>query len=163
MDNADNVVPEITRMRLFNKVIHVGDTVEGRVILKKSIAYLKHLNLKHNQGYLSFDFVALHYQNTERVQYAYQMKNFDSEFIIAGANRTASYSYLPPGEYVFEVKASLNRNWENAAGISLHIRVQPPPWKTWWAYLSYVFVLSLIIWLGLKYYIKLVREERPKE
>jgi len=35
----------------------------------------------------------------------------------------------------------------NREGLSLDIEVLPPPWKTWWAYLSYVVMLTLLGWV----------------
>ena len=163
LKNQEDIVPVLTRLRLFNKVIHPGDTVNNRVLLDKSISELSKLDLKYKEGYLSFDFVALYFQNPERVQYAYQMKNFDEDLIISGSNRTANYSNLPPGDYIFEVRASQNRNWENTLATSLNIKIHPPPWKTWWAYMIYILALSLIIWFSLKYYAKNVKEEKERE
>ena len=43
-----------------------------------------------------------------------------------------------PGKYVFLVKASNNDGVWNEEGRSLIIIVQPPLWRTWYAYLFYV-------------------------
>ncbi|GAF05070.1 hybrid sensor histidine kinase/response regulator transcription factor [Saccharicrinis fermentans] len=163
IDRSDSVVPVLSQLRLFNKPIHVGDTLNNRVLLTKNLWEQDIIELKHYEGYLSFDFVALYFESPEHVQYAYRMKGLDEDFVVSGLNRTANYSNLTPGDYEFEVKASLDGDWENAAQTQIAIHVLPPPWKSWWAYSLYFLFLSFVAWISLRYYTKLVKEEKEHE
>ena len=49
--------------------------------------------------------------------------------------RFATYTHLPPGDYIFRVKASNNDGVWNEEGASLIITIVPPFWKTMWFYL----------------------------
>ena len=160
---TDSISSVITKISLFNKPVHVGDTINNRVLLTKPLSELEQVEFKYNERHVSFNFVALYYQSPERIQYAYRMKNIDDNFIISGSNRTANYSNLPPGEYEFQVKASLNSDWDSAAQTSVNIVILPPFWKSWWAYSLYFIVLSLVTWFGLMYYTKMVKEEKEHE
>jgi len=158
-----SVQPVITNLKLFNEVVNVGDTIDDHVLLKESISQTDELVLKHNQGYVTFEYVALHLQNPERVKYAYRMAGLESEFVHEGKSRAASYSGLAPGNYTFEVKAYLDGDLENANEASIHIRVLPPLWKTWWAYLIYIISFIILSWLAIRFYVKIVREEKEHE
>lgn len=68
----------------------------------------------------------------ERVRFRYKMEPLEKEWIRAGTERSAHYSYLPPGNYVFQVIASNNDGIWNQAGATLPLRVAPHLWQTWW-------------------------------
>ncbi|MBA0883897.1 hybrid sensor histidine kinase/response regulator transcription factor [Flavobacterium undicola] len=159
-----NVVnPVITEIRLFNKKVSAGESINGRVLLDSEVTKVKEIELKYDQGYISFGFVALNYQNPERVKYAYKMEGLDEDFINAGNTRVANYSNLEPGTYTFEVMASIDGQWDQARKTAVKIKVQSPPWKTWWAYTLYLLVFVFILWYSIYFYTKKVREEKEQE
>ena len=85
-----------------------------------------------------FDFVALSYRNPSKNQYSYFMDGYEDDWIYSGNRRFATYTNLPAGNYTFKVKGSNNDGIWNENGTSIAVKVYPPPWKTWWAYLIYV-------------------------
>ena len=132
--------PRITGFKINNKPVFVGDTINERVLLKKPLAKTKNLELKYDENYISFDFLALYFENPEQVQYAYKLNGLDNDFETVGYSREVNYLNLEPGNYVFEVKASQDRQWENAQQATMSFQILSPPWKTWWAYLLYVII-----------------------
>ncbi|MGY5354150.1 hybrid sensor histidine kinase/response regulator transcription factor [Wenyingzhuangia sp. IMCC45467] len=163
IEKATPLKPIITKFKLFNEVINAGDKVNDRVILEESISNTKFLELEYDEGYLSFKFVAFHYQNPNSVQYVYRMKGLHDDFIKAGVNREANYSSLPPGDYEFQVKASVNGNFEEADITSIRVSVLSPPWQTWWAYIVYVLLFFGVFRIGVHYYTKFIKEEKDRE
>ncbi|KDN56216.1 hybrid sensor histidine kinase/response regulator transcription factor [Flavobacterium seoulense] len=161
--NSDKVVPIITDLKIFNKRVNAGDTINGRVLFDKALSHIKEIKLKYNEGYISFGFVALNYQNPERVKYAYKMSGLDNDYVNVDNNRVANYANLAPGLYVFEVMASIDGQWKNADKTSILVRVLPPFWKTWWAYTLYVILFGALIWFGLDYYTNKINEEKEHE
>ncbi|MFD0991118.1 two-component regulator propeller domain-containing protein [Mariniflexile jejuense] len=155
--------PIITKFKLFNELVRPGQKLNNRVILNASIANTDLVELKYDEGYLSFEFVAFHYENQNRVKYMYRMKGIHDDFISAGDNRLANYSSIPPGEYEFQVKASIDGKWDNSESSNIKISVLPPPWKTWWAYSLYILFLAVLFWLGMHYYTKMIKEEKEHE
>jgi signal transduction histidine kinase/ligand-binding sensor domain-containing protein/DNA-binding response OmpR family regulator len=95
------------------------------------------LQLQHDENFLSFDFVSLNYNVSEKNQYAYQLEGLDKDWIYSGSRRFANYTDLSPGAYTFRVKASNNDGIWNTSGASLKIIITPPWWSTWWAYVLY--------------------------
>ncbi|MFC3333638.1 two-component regulator propeller domain-containing protein [Flavobacterium palustre] len=161
--NSDRVKPIITELKIFNKRVNAGDTLNDRILFEDSVSRLKEIELKYNEGYISFSFVALNYQNPERVKYAYKMSGLDNDYVNVDNNRVANYANLAPGLYTFEVMASIDGQWKNAGKTSVLVRVLPPFWRTWWAYLLYFAFLVASIWYGLEYYTNKINEEKEHE
>jgi signal transduction histidine kinase/ligand-binding sensor domain-containing protein len=68
----------------------------------------------------------------EKVKFKYRLDGLDREWVSAGMNRFASYSYVPPGHYTFHVIACNNDDIWNETGRTLAIIVLPHFWQTWW-------------------------------
>jgi len=96
------------------------------------VQFNKEIYLPYTDNFLSFEFAALSYVNSESNQYAYKMDGLDNDWIYSGSRRYASYPNLEPGEYIFRVKGSNNDGVWNEAGTSIKIIITPPWWKTWW-------------------------------
>ncbi len=113
------------------------------------------LELTYQENTFSFEFVALNFIDPKKNQYAYMLEGLDENWIYCGSRRYASYSNLTAGEYVFRVKGSNNDGIWNNAGTTLRIRIIPPPWNTWWAYILYGLAV-----IGIVYSIVKLRERR---
>jgi serine phosphatase RsbU (regulator of sigma subunit) len=140
-DVNNNSIPPIvflTDLKLFNKSIIPGDNS----ILEKPIYETKKITLSHDQNNISIEFTALHFSNPSENKTLYRLENFENVWRDAGSQHSAFYPNLPPGEYLFQVKAANNNGVWNEEGASLKIVIKPPWWKTNWAYVSY-FILFL--------------------
>lgn len=95
------------------------------------------ITLKYDQNVLDFDFVALSYSQPNKNQYTYKLEGFDTGWNEVGNRRSATYTNLDAGHYIFMVKASNNDGLWNKKGASLVFTILPAPWRTWWAYSIY--------------------------
>ena len=94
--------------------------------------------------------MALNYTRSSRNQFAYKLEGFESDWNDVGTNRSASFTNIKPGKYVFLVKGSNNDGVWNNTPTALLINIKPPFWNTWWAILIYVILVSLLIFLSLR-------------
>ncbi|KAA3659108.1 MAG: hybrid sensor histidine kinase/response regulator [Calditrichaeota bacterium] len=140
----------LTDFKLFNESLHIGSH-EPR--LDRHISETQHITLAYNHNVFSIDFVTLNYAAPERNQYAYKMEGFDTKWIYAGATRTATYTNLDPGDYLFRVKASNNTGLWNESGTSLKITITTPFWQTWWFYSLEVFAVLAVFAFIINYFI----------
>ncbi|AUD00442.1 sensor histidine kinase [Spirosoma pollinicola] len=129
----------ITDFQLFNKSVRVQD---AESVLAKPISDTRDITLSYGQSVLSFGFAALNYTVSEKNQYAYKLEGFDQRWISAGTTRTATYTNLDPGDYVFRVKASNNDGVWNKTGTYVNLHIIPPFWQTRW-FMSLVVLLLL--------------------
>jgi ligand-binding sensor domain-containing protein/signal transduction histidine kinase len=81
---------------------------------------------------LEFHFTALSLAASERVEFRYQLAGYDDAWVPCGTRRTASYSTLPPGDYVFNVQACAPSGPWSPEPASLGVVVLPFVWQTWW-------------------------------
>ncbi len=110
------------------------------------------LTLAHWQNSFNLKFVALNYIQPNKNQYAYRLLGFDSEWQTIKNRQRAFFTKVPPGNYVFQVKASNNEGVWGPVNARLRIIIAPPFWCTWWAYMAYLFALCAVVWkLFLRY------------
>ena len=131
--------PEIifTGFRLANQIIKPGN--HGP--LKESLSQVKDIWLRYNQNIFSFDFAAIDYTNPEENRHLFMLENYDNNWHQASSERKAYYFNIPPGKYVFRVKATnSNGVW---AEKKIDIIIMPPWWRSWWAYCIYGLLLSV--------------------
>ncbi len=124
----------------------------------RDIMTLPRLELSYKQNFLAFEFAALDYTMPEKNQYRYRLDGFDKDWIEAETRRFASYTNLDGGLYTFRVIGSNNDGAWNNEGVSIKLRIIPPPWKTWWAYSLYVAGLVLSVAGYIRY--KTVAQQR---
>ncbi|SHE54615.1 Two component regulator propeller [Arenibacter palladensis] len=163
LQSVTKLSPYITSFKLNNTKIYPSDSVNGRVLLNKAINEVGEITLKYDENYISFEFVALNYENPELVQYAYKMDGLDDDFIDTGNNRVVNLSNLKPGDYSFEVKASLDGQWENAESSRIDIKILPPFWQTWWMKIIYIIAGGLLFWTLINFYTLRVKASQRRE
>ena len=134
-----------TDFRVNNKSVKVNEVVGGKRILKKSILETREIKINHRIKTFTIGFAGLHYVAPEQNRYAYKLEGFDDWNYVDASGRLAGYSNLPPGKYVFMVKASNNSGVWNEKPISLKINVKPPFWRTIWFYLLILVLLTALI------------------
>jgi signal transduction histidine kinase/ligand-binding sensor domain-containing protein/ActR/RegA family two-component response regulator len=118
-----------TDFQVFNKPVVIGGPNSP---LETHISEAKRITLSHLQSVFTIEFAALDYTAPAKNQYAYKLEGFDRDWTYVGSTRSATYTSLEPGEYVFRVKASNNDGVWNEAGTSIEIVITPPIWATWW-------------------------------
>ncbi|MFV0592223.1 MAG: two-component regulator propeller domain-containing protein [Draconibacterium sp.] len=136
-------VVHFTDFRLFNEIVEPGKNS----VLKKHIDQTKELELAYNQNFISFNFIALDLHSRGKNNFYYYMDGFEPTWQPAENQRSATYTNLPPGEYYFRIKATNDYNYPNDLQRSIKLIINPPIWKTTWAYLLYAIVLSVIVFL----------------
>lgn len=134
----------ITDLWLANKLIKPGTDN----VLPAAMQSLSSLTLTPDQKVFSLGFVALNFRNPAKNQFAYKMEDFDDEWSYTTSDvRFATYTNLPPGTYVFRVRATNNDGIWSDHEARLTIHVLPPFWATWWFYAGLIVMVAAIILL----------------
>jgi ligand-binding sensor domain-containing protein/signal transduction histidine kinase len=107
----------------------------------------KSISLKYFENSFAVDFIALHYHDPIKNQYAYKLEGFQQDWTYCGNLHQVNFSQLPPGEYIFKVMASNNDGFYNRQGDALKIIIRPPFFKTIWFYLALLAFVAIILWL----------------
>lgn len=146
----------ITNFRIYNEPVKPG--IENSPI-DKYIANTESITLDYNQNVFSFEFSALNYTQAEKNQYAYILEGYDKNWQYCNTRRNAYYTKVPPGTYSFRVRASNNDGYWNNTGTAVKVIINPPWYKTIWAYFIY---FSLAVLLFIWYRQILIKRERLK-
>jgi signal transduction histidine kinase/ligand-binding sensor domain-containing protein/DNA-binding NarL/FixJ family response regulator len=129
-------------------------------LCNQSIPYIKEIELTYKEKEISIEFTALHYAVPHKNQYKYRLKGFNSEWQVVSSNkRSATYTNLDQGDYVFQVKASNNDGIWNETPVELKIKVLPPPWKSIWAIISYIILIASALLIFRNYSLIAVKEK----
>ncbi|WP_420149514.1 hybrid sensor histidine kinase/response regulator transcription factor [Spirosoma sp.] len=132
----------IIGLKVNNKPAEVG---QNDKVLEQSIEFTNQLNLSHDQNLLTFEFGVMDYTNSATNRYRYRLEGIDQDWVEAGTNRFANYAQLPDGAYQLAMMGSVDgEHWSKP--LTLQIRINPPFYRTWWAYLFYLLVLVIIAW-----------------
>ncbi|HSU55448.1 MAG TPA: two-component regulator propeller domain-containing protein [Candidatus Dormibacteraeota bacterium] len=79
-----------------------------------------------------FQFTGLSFVAPEKVRFKRRLQNLEKDWIEIGTKRSANYSFLPPGDYAFQVAACNNDGVWNEAGAEMAFTVLPFFWQTLW-------------------------------
>ena len=136
-------VPPIvfSKLSLGNKEVIPGEHDALDVVIDET----DKLEISHKDIIISLQYAALDYTNPQNIQYAYILEGFDTDWTFADKQRSATYTNLPKGKYVFKVRST------NSDGVwvdnerALPIEILPSFWETPFAYFLYVAFILLII------------------
>ncbi|MEM9679806.1 MAG: ATP-binding protein, partial [Bacteroidota bacterium] len=154
--------PEIvfTKLMVNNELIHPNQAYHDQIILKQSINTAEEITLKYKQRDFSIEFAALHYSAPSENKYAYKLEGYHDHWVEVNSDkRDATFTNLPFGNYKLLVKASNSDNVWAETPIQLNIKIQPPIWRTWYAYLSYALFFGLSLWLFRRYTVISIKEK----
>ena len=107
--------------------------MQGVQIDKVEVPVGTSIDAAPGHGELEFRFAALSLADAGRNLYKYKLEGFDRDWR-ATSRRQVSYTNMPPGEYVFRVRASNNNGVWNDVGASFAFRLKPHYYQTWWFY-----------------------------
>ena len=125
----------LTSFKVFNKEINFSKRCE----------YMDKINLSYDKNFFTFNFAALDYFAPEQNHYLYRLQGYDKNWIDNGTISSASYTGVPPGSYIFKVKAANNDGIWSENELSIPVYVSPPFWLTWWFKTSIFSILLLIL------------------
>lgn len=120
------------------------------------------LSLKHRLNHLTFECVGISHISPQKIKYQYFLENFDTEWNPLTEATSITYTNLPPGEYIFKVRAFNNDGVANKEPVSLPVVIYPPFWKTWWFRIAgTLFILALVYGL-FRYRLKSIKSQKKK-
>jgi len=135
----------------------------GEPILEKGIAYRKEINLSYDDYIVTFELAAITFRKAEKTQIAYKLEGFHNDWIQLGNKRQISFTSLPANNYRLMVKSANADGVWNEMPTELKINVNPPWWKTWWAYSFFILFISFILWFFIRREFRRIRLQNQLE
>lgn len=103
------------------------------------------LELNHKQNFITIEFAAMDFRNPSESQYMYKLEGANNEWINAENNHFAIFAALPPGKYVFRVKAA-TQNGVWGAENSIAFTIRAPWWQRTWFYVLCALLIGSILY-----------------
>ena len=117
------------------------------------------LKIAAGHVHFEFDYAGLSFVAPQKVRYRYMLQGFDHKWTNAGTRRSAYYTNIPPGHFVFRVEAANNDGLWNDTGTELAFDLQRHFYQTLWFYALLLVALAGSILLLLKRRLRLAERE----
>ena len=116
------------------------------------------LALEHDDKLVTFAFSALDFTSPENNRYFYRLEGFDAGWNNVGGQRSATYTNLDAGHYIFRVRAANADGVWNSDALAIPVHVSPAPWNTMLA--RVVYAALVLLTLGYLWRFHRMRRER---
>ncbi len=103
--------------------------------------------LPYADNELRFMYTAAAYLDPVRTRYRVKLEGFDESWSAWTSETRKDYTNLPEGTYRFLVEAR-NLFGVVSAAEPFHVRILPPWYRTWWAYLLYMITTAVVLYSG---------------
>ncbi|MCW3117995.1 MAG: response regulator, partial [Chitinophagaceae bacterium] len=150
----------LTDFQIFNKRVPIAKDANDPSPLKTNITETKVITLPYKSSVISFEFASLIYSTTEKKNYAYMLEGFDKNWNEIGTNRTATYTNLDPGKYIFKVKGLNNEGGWSTRTISVQLIIRPPFWLTWWFRMIAILAIAGSVLAFYLFRINIIKRQR---
>jgi DNA-binding CsgD family transcriptional regulator len=119
--------------------------------IKSSDLYSKDVVFPFKYNSISFSFISPFYEASQHTQYSYRLKGFENYWSDWNNRNVKEYTNLHEGDYTFEVKAKNVYNKESEINY-YSFTIKPPLFRSVGAYILYLAILILIIFLNIIYF-----------
>lgn len=143
-----------TDLKIYNTSVKIGEDE----ILSDQIDFLEEIDLKYQHKVFTIDYVGLNYLSPKNVEYAYYLEGLEDDWNYVGNRRSATYTNLSPGKYVFHLKAANGDQVWSETERTININVLPPFWISVWGFILYGFILLSTTLLIIRFYMIRHRE-----
>lgn len=129
------------------------DSTLRQRISEESPSFTRRVTLPTSVKKISFDFALLSYGNARKNIYSYMLQGYDDDWkYCARGSHSATYQNLPSGTYHLRVRAAgSNGQWQEM-DYRVTVRVLPPWYASWWAYLIYIVLLFAATFATIRWY-----------
>jgi signal transduction histidine kinase/ligand-binding sensor domain-containing protein len=120
--------------------------------LKRSILYTDTITLDYYQNNFSIEFAALNFSSPTVTRYEYLMEGLDKNKTYLSSNRKAYFTDLSAGSYKFIVRAKSNVGSWTSQERHIFIKILPPFWKSYAAYIIYFLLFAITLFYAVRFY-----------
>lgn len=143
----------VTDLLLNEKRYAAIDSTLRKEVSDQSPAFMRRIVLPASIYKFGVEFALLAYSNTKQCKYAYLLEGYNEKWHTVSSNiRQATFENLPSGTYHLRIKATDSRGRWSELPYKIEIRILPPWYASWWAYLIYIGIAVFAIRLGIRWY-----------
>lgn len=134
-------------LQVLGQTITPGEKFDGQIILPQKINYTKTLQLPYAANSFTLEINTLSLLKDTKNHLQYRLNGYDKIWNTTnGTSSNITFTNVPPGNYVLEVRISDENNSIQPQLRSLRIQIAKPWWTTTMAIMLYFIVAGLLIW-----------------
>ena len=146
----------LTQLFIGEEEVQIGVSYNGNVILPQALNESSKIYLENSQNSFTIKFAAGNYNQSERLQFMYQLEGRDLDWRNGDALlHGVKFNNLSAGTYTLHVKAVSAEGSVSNQERKLQITIGRPWWISWWMLTLYLVIIIVIvaIWrYGIKKY-----------
>lgn len=148
----DEDIPPVQfgEIQVMGERVNPGTKLDGKVLFDARLKDGDTITLNYTQNQLSIDIDALHFATHDDHFIRYKLLPVNKNWItVKTTQSTLQFSGLAPDNYKLLIEAS-NQFGAWGETKTLYIEITPPFWRTTTAYIIYIILLFIIIYIGYK-------------
>lgn len=115
--------------------------------------FSKRITLPAGVEKFTVEFALLAYHDAAHCHYMYRLEGYDRQWRHTSAGeRRATYQNLPPGNYSLQLRAYDSHGRLVELPRTIAVRVLPPWYRTWWAYIVYLLLAAAAVYAAMQWY-----------
>lgn len=138
--DSDTIQVSLTGLSVLGSLVYPN---QGKY-LKKDISCADVIHLHERDQIITINFSTKKYNSVNQTRYAYRLKGYNDKWIETKiGEHVVTYSSLPSGNYIFQVRATnVNGDWSDEIK-EIKIEVSPYFYKSWWFISSLITILII--------------------
>ena len=138
----------LTQLFIGEEEILVGHSYNGNIPLTQALNESSRIQLKSDQNTITIKFAAGNYNQSERLQFMYEMEGLDNNWHDGDAlKHGVTFTDLSPGTYKLHVKAVSAEGAVSNQERVIEIVVARPWFLQWWMIGIYALILIIVIYM----------------
>ncbi len=140
-DDIYRIVPELFEDNSTDRrLIISGLSIDGT-----RMPFAENMVIPHDCSFFRIDFASLDFSSSDNVSFSYMLEGYDKKWISSSGSNRATYSRIPPGNYIFKVKETYPDSDAPAEEIGIAVRVEASIWNSLFAKIIYVILVVGVI------------------
>ena len=147
----------ITDLTFDDKPYNYLDSLTRSQLSREMPAFTRNITIPASISRFSIEFAMLDYFHQDQNRYSYRLEGYDNKWHFTVNQRRATYENLPSGTYKFRLRAYNDYGDMLELPYSITIKVLPPWYLTWWAWMLYILIGIAAIYASIRWYKELLK------
>ena len=140
--------PILSGLKLFGQQVGVGEEIDGRVILEKSLDELEELVLRYDDNQFTIQLATNKGEMRNPSRFIYQLEGFSDKWMKTEENDpNITYTSLHHGNYILHVRMLNADGTMGNEEVTLKLTITPPLLRNRWLMLAFIACVALGVWL----------------
>ncbi len=155
-------VLNISNLSLKNDVVSITSITTNKLNENlKNIPIKKEGNFKYNENNITFNFTVPQYNKYDKTEYKYILEGFQDEWSKWGDKPVVSFKNVPPGDYIFKIRAKLANSYVSNT-VVYSFTIFKPFYQTNLAIFIYILLLLILSYIIHRTYKTYYHQQREK-